>query len=146
LRRITSTLTALAATGSFDPDPPGALQGDRDPPGFDVAGLLGSRPSGQKSNQADTRRAGAEAKRESAAAKRHEKAEALAERRRAERERTQKKAERERLERKLRIAKGVLDARREEVTRLREKLGEAEEAVEGARGVVRDLEKELAKS
>jgi hypothetical protein len=39
LRRVTTTLSALAATGSFDPDPPGALAADRDPPGFDIAGL-----------------------------------------------------------------------------------------------------------
>jgi flagellar biosynthesis GTPase FlhF len=39
LRRVTTTLSAVAATGSFDPDPPGALVGDRDPPGFDAVGL-----------------------------------------------------------------------------------------------------------
>jgi hypothetical protein len=39
LRRVTTTLSALAATGSFDPDPPGALSADRDPPGFEAIGL-----------------------------------------------------------------------------------------------------------
>ncbi|HYU14862.1 MAG TPA: hypothetical protein VEL05_02270, partial [Candidatus Acidoferrum sp.] len=34
LRRVTTTLQALSAIGSFDPDPPGQLVEDRDPPGF----------------------------------------------------------------------------------------------------------------
>lgn len=37
LRRVATTLSALAAAGGFDPDPPGALSADRDPPGFDAA-------------------------------------------------------------------------------------------------------------
>src|SRR5438045_1264821 len=41
LRRIATTLTALAATGGWDPDPPGALTEDRDPPGFEAAGIPG---------------------------------------------------------------------------------------------------------
>jgi hypothetical protein len=39
LRRVTTTLSALAAAGGFDPESPGALAADRDPPGFDVGGL-----------------------------------------------------------------------------------------------------------
>jgi len=39
LRKVTQTLAALAATGSWDPDPPGALSLDRDPPGFEAAGI-----------------------------------------------------------------------------------------------------------
>jgi hypothetical protein len=40
LRRVATTLSALAAIGSFDPDRPGALTADRDPPGFEaLAGL-----------------------------------------------------------------------------------------------------------
>jgi DNA repair exonuclease SbcCD ATPase subunit len=41
LRRVATTLAALAASGGFEPDPPGALAADRDPPGFDVAALGG---------------------------------------------------------------------------------------------------------
>jgi hypothetical protein len=36
LRRVSANLAALSATGGFDPDPPGALKHDRDPPGFDA--------------------------------------------------------------------------------------------------------------
>ena len=39
LRRTAQTLAAIAAIGSFAPDPPGALAGDRDPPGFEAAGI-----------------------------------------------------------------------------------------------------------
>jgi hypothetical protein len=138
LRRVTSTLTALAAIGSFDPDPPGALKGDRDPPGFDVAGLMASLPSKRKPNHSAPEPKAAEVKR-------REKAEAVAERKQLEREREHQKVERERLERKLRIAQGVLDARKEEISRLKEKLAEAEDGVEGARAVVREAEKLLTK-
>jgi hypothetical protein len=41
LRRVTTTLSALAASGGFEPDAPGALAADRDPPGFDAAALGG---------------------------------------------------------------------------------------------------------
>jgi hypothetical protein len=39
LRRVTTTLSALAASGGFEPDAPGALAADRDPPGFGAAGF-----------------------------------------------------------------------------------------------------------
>jgi hypothetical protein len=137
LRRVAMTLTALAATGSFDPDPPGALKGDRDPPGFDVAGLapraVGPGPHRQHkpSESRAPKRAAAEERRLEREAKREEK---------------RRDAERERLERKLRIAKGVFEARKEDIARLKEELVEAEEALEGARGVVRELEKELSRA
>jgi len=40
LRRVTTTLSALAASGGFEPDPEGALREDRDPPGFEVMGAV----------------------------------------------------------------------------------------------------------
>ncbi|HWU87382.1 MAG TPA: hypothetical protein VN253_08905 [Kofleriaceae bacterium] len=39
LRRVTTTLAAIAAAGGFAPDPAGALGEDRDPPGFETMGL-----------------------------------------------------------------------------------------------------------
>jgi hypothetical protein len=39
LRRVITTLQALAATGGFDPDAPGALVADRDAPGFEAMGM-----------------------------------------------------------------------------------------------------------
>src|SRR3954470_22404359 len=38
LRRVTQTLSALAAAGGWAPDLPGALSADRDPPGFEALG------------------------------------------------------------------------------------------------------------
>jgi hypothetical protein len=142
LRRVTSTLTALAATGSFDPDPPGALKGDRDPPGFDVVGLTTfatgrAERTGTPSNERAT------SKRERTGPARPDKAAELAERRRIEREQARAKAERERLERRLRIAEGTLEARQEELARLKEKLAEAEQGVRDGRNAVRELEREL---
>jgi hypothetical protein len=145
LRRVTTTLSALAATGSFEPDPPGALKGDRDPPGFDLAGLSPRKLGKGQREKAGAKAKLAENKREARAAERRAKAEAAAEHRRVEREKKQRRAERERLERKLRIAKGVFEARKEESLRLKQELAEAEEAIEGARGVVREIEKELTK-
>jgi len=40
LRRVMTTIAALAATGGFEPDLPGTLAEDRDPPGFDAIGLV----------------------------------------------------------------------------------------------------------
>jgi hypothetical protein len=46
LRRVATTLSALAAAGSFAPDVPGRLVADRDPPGFEtmveLASVLGA--------------------------------------------------------------------------------------------------------
>nr|HEX4313525.1 hypothetical protein [Kofleriaceae bacterium] len=39
LRRVTTTLSALAVAGGFEPDPPGALSEDREPPGFAAVGI-----------------------------------------------------------------------------------------------------------
>ena len=39
LRRVATTLSAIAAHGGFAPDPAGALTDDRDPPGFEAAGI-----------------------------------------------------------------------------------------------------------
>src|SRR5690349_11903296 len=51
LRRVTTTLAALAAAGGFDPDPPGALTADRDPPGFAGVGIIA--PPGSHAPPAD---------------------------------------------------------------------------------------------
>lgn len=39
LRRVGTTLAAIAARGGFEPEPAGALTDDRDPPGFEAAGV-----------------------------------------------------------------------------------------------------------
>src|SRR6478735_470210 len=42
LRRVTMTLSGLAAAGGFEPDAPGALSKDREPPGFEAWGIASS--------------------------------------------------------------------------------------------------------
>lgn len=101
LRRITTTLSALAASGGFEPDPAGALAADRDPPGFDAAGLGGFAAAGSgapaAAKPAEPARAAAAVA--ASAPARDEKAEReRLERERLEHERAER-AERERAER-----------------------------------------------
>lgn len=149
LRRIQTTLSAIAATGNFDPDPPGALTEDRDPPGFEAAGIPGlaasvARPDddgddaarASKREATDTKR---KADTEAAAAQ----AEAAAERRRAEEAKAKRLAERHRHEAALRTAKGDVERRQREVDRLRTAVADAEQALEKAAAIAADLEAKL---
>jgi hypothetical protein len=150
LRRIMTDLSALAAVGSFDPDPPGALAGDREPPGFDVIGMAAP----DATRQADTPKpptpngrdlADAKARKEADAARLRQDRERLEhERRKAEEERARKRVERERLEVALRSSKAKLDVRTQEVDRLRNQLAEAEKTVAQTRADIADLESRLA--
>src|SRR5207249_1967222 len=104
LARVQQTLHALSAIGSFDPDPPGQLVTDRDPPGFDVlAGATLTAPEPRRTE-----------KEESAAEKAHA----------AEIRKLEKAAERATL--------AAAEAAAE-VARLREALAAAETAAEEAR-------------
>jgi hypothetical protein len=155
LRRITTTLSAIAATGSFDPDPPGTLSEDRDPPGFEAAGIPGLAASVKQADdgedEADAEDAGAKtSRREAADAKREvdaqaaaAQAHAAAERRRAEEARAKKLAERHRHEAALRTAQGDVERRKREVDRLRAAVAEAEAALEKAEAIAADLEAKL---
>ena len=155
LRRIQTTLSAIAATGNFDPDPPGQLTDDRDPPGFEAAGIPGLAASVSRPAKADeehpaaaddkaTKRAQSDDKRRTDAAAAAERAEAAAERRRAEEAKAKKLAERHRHEAALRTAEGDVARRQRDVDRLRAAVGEAEAALEKSMGIVVDLESKLA--
>jgi hypothetical protein len=152
LRRIQTTLSAIAATGGFDPDPPGALTDDRDPPGFEAAGIPGLAASvpakqataGDDDDGAKTKKAAAEAKRRAEADEKAEQAEAAAERRKAEQAEARRVAERHRHEAALRTARGEVERRERELERLRKAVDEAEAAVEKSKGIVEDLEAKLA--
>jgi len=150
LRRITTDLAALAAVGSFDPDPPGALASDREPPGFGVIGLPAPEaappavdpvpPKADARELADAQRR----KREADAARERQERERLElERKKAEEERARKRAERERLVVALRSAKTELEARTQNVDRLRNELADAEKTMAQARAAVADLELRL---
>lgn len=163
LRRVTTTLSALAATGGFDPDPPGAIAADRDPPGFEAVGILGDdsddsdddapprkpdkpdKPTKHAGTQAKASRAdAAEDKQRRAAEERQARAEAAAERRRAEQAEAARKAQRHRLEAALRTARGDVERRTRELGRLRDAITGAEAAIDKAQAVVDDLEAKLA--
>jgi hypothetical protein len=92
LRRITTTLSALAAAGGWDPDPPGALAADRDPPGFSGVGVIAPAHSHAPGH---------------AHAKAAPKVDELAERRKRE-ERARAKAERDRLKFQLKAARATV--------------------------------------
>jgi hypothetical protein len=100
LRRVTTTLAALAAVGGFDPDPPGALAADRDPPGFDGVGVIAARPT--PVTEIDRERALRE-------------------------ERARRAAERDRLAFVLKSAHAELHAREREVDVLRAQIAELEQ-------------------
>lgn len=170
LRRVSANLAALAAAGSFDPDPPGALSHDRDPPGFDVlafgaspgdtnasthAGASQHTAAKSRSESAATRHHatadadGARHEREAAARAKAEaaraKAEAEAERRRAAEEQARVRSERRRLESALRAVKANVERLTHERKRLQGELKETETELERALSSERDLDERLGK-
>lgn len=152
LRRAATTLSAIAANGGFDPDPPGALSDDRDPPGFEAAGIPGlaapaakaPKPDGAAADpeeaEAQTKR---ETKRASDAEEARERSEAASARRRAEEAAAKKIAERHRAEAALRTANGDIERRARDVDRLRKAVEEAEAALDKAKAIATDLEAKL---
>jgi hypothetical protein len=163
LRRVTQTLSALAAAGGWAPDLPGALSADRDPPGFEAVGASNvipfpvqprapaaahhaARDAGDPEAAAGRPRSEHEAddarlRRERGAAA--ARAEAAADLRRAEAERVRAAAERHRLEAALRTARGDVAQREREVVKLERDLAAARHLVEQARQVVVGLEDRL---
>lgn len=138
LRKVTTTLSALAAAGGFEPDAPGALSGDREPPGFEaLEGLALTPPPATRSPPATPRDDSAS---ERAAQREHEKKE----RRRREQERQQRLAERRRLEAEVRSARRALEDREREAKELRAAQVRAEQAAAEARQALHGLESRLA--
>ena len=141
LRRVTTTLTALAATGGFDPDPPGTLSADRDPPGFETVDPRATpppRPARSLHKVPTTKDERAEAKARAAA-----EAAERAERERREAEASRRRAERHRVETKLRTAQADAGKRDRDVERARRDLQEAEAAATDVRKRIERLEREL---
>jgi hypothetical protein len=142
LRRVTTTLTALAATGGFDPDPPGTLSADRDPPGFEA---VEPRPVAAKRPALALRKV-PESKDERTEAKARAAAEAVerAERERREAEAARRRTERHRIETKLRTAQAEAAKRDRDVERSRRELTDAEKAAADVRERIAELERALA--
>lgn len=167
LRRVTTTLAALSAIGGFDPDPPGALEADRDPPGFEALGIPSVRITDDDDDQQEdeqhepekepTRRhaherkhagknelAAVRAAREARERDVEERRRAeMEQKRRAEQERKRKLAERHELETALRVAKSELDTREREVEKLEKELEDVQQRAADARAAVEEIEGKL---
>jgi len=169
LRRITMTLSGLAAVGSFEPDAPGTLSRDRDPPGFEAFGIattideneeLGSAEpvvaepvragsharAGKAAERRDQEQAAAaahEAKLEAAERKRKAELEA-AERKRKADEEIERRARRKKLETDVRDAKAELAERERERDRIQKQLAAAEREVERAQASLEAAQAALA--
>jgi hypothetical protein len=145
LRRVTTTLSAVAASGGFEPDAPGALATDRDPPGFEALGFAAAAaPSVETPREDDVqkRTEAGEAKRAEEAEKRR--AEEAEKRRAEEAERQRRLAERARLSALLRDAEQTRDARQRDALRVRAELEAAEQSLNASQALIADLEKQLA--
>jgi hypothetical protein len=130
LRRVTTTLSALAAAGGFDPDPVGALASEREPPGFDAfsgaSAFVSSREPAKPAKPASAKkpRADAEASDSKARAAQQAEAERLA------KEHAKKQAEtraaQKRVQASLRSVEDRIEAHERKVQQLRHDLREAE--------------------
>ena len=155
LRKVTQSLAALAATGTWDPDPPGAIAADRAPPGFEAIGIGNPPDDDDKPSRAEpapkkktapttddekpTRDELADLRKRKAAAEAAEREEAAAERKRIEVERARIKAEKHRLEAALRTTRGEVAAQERDVEKLRKQLADAEDNLAQAQAVAEDL-------
>jgi hypothetical protein len=155
LRRVGATLAAIAAYDGFEPDPPGALEKDRDAPGFDAIvaspetrAPVPSRPSSRlhvvpsRPRPPDTAAAVARAKADAATEARRL-AEERAEARRREAEAARVAAERKRLAAALRGAEATQRKEARLLASLRDDVRAAEAAVAAADEAVHDLERRL---
>jgi hypothetical protein len=142
MRRISTTLTALAATGGFAPDAPGTLAADRDPPGFEALSF------GASAALASAAEAPAAAEAQGAAeAQQKIRQEAVEKARAAEEERArraaERSAERERLSALLKDARRVQTEQQAALARLREQLVSGEHALHQTQDLLADLERKL---
>jgi hypothetical protein len=141
LRRVTTTLQALSAIGSFDPDPPGQLVQDRDPPGFDLlAGVpLPPAPPEKKADKAKKSAKKGEATQKAEKAAREEEPPDPAARQRQQRAAAQRKM----LERSAAQASKRADARAQALAELRSDMERAQAKYERLRDAVERAEAEL---
>lgn len=162
LRRVATTLSAIAATGDWGDDKPGTIVADRDPPGFEAAGIPAEHvaetiaapasPAPPKpapattpapphpSNDNTEDKATKKRAEEEAAARL---AAELAEKKAAEEAKKRLAAEKHRLETGLRDAKTELHERERIVKSLEAQLRAATERVDDAQKLVADLERKL---
>jgi hypothetical protein len=135
LRRVSATLSALAAAGGFEPDLPGTLTADRDPPGFEAVGIE-SLPDRPKPDGEAKSKASASEVREARAA-------AAVEKRRAAEAAERARVERRRLEGLLRTAKAEVEKLTRERDERKQELDAAEAKLDRATEAVKEFETRL---
>lgn len=147
IQRVATTLQALSALGTWEPDEPGRLVADRDPPGFDVmmgAAIEAIAPREKPDAHAPTDELAARrAKRDTGGDDRAEKE--RAERERANRARV-RAAERALLERAVEGMKRAVVQRTADLANAEAEVKVAEAAVERARGKVGEAVRALAEA
>lgn len=148
IQRVATTLQALSALGTWEPDAPGRMVADRDPPGFDVmmgAAIEALAPRGPMPVRDELAERRAHAKEADAA---DAKASAHAERAKAERERAHRAkvraAERALLERAVEGMKRAVVQRTADLANAEAEVKVAEAALERARGKVGEATRALA--
>jgi hypothetical protein len=154
IQRVSTTLQALSAIGTWDPDEPGRLVADRDPPGFDV--MMGAaieamaprlaKPPAKDADDGDEL-AARRAKRDTDTAARADKEK---EREKAEREKANRArvraAERALLERAVEGMRRVVVQRTADLANAEAEVKVAEAALERARGKVGESTRALAEA
>ena len=146
LRRVATTLAAIAAAGSFAPDPPGALTADRDPPGFEAL-TIAPQPSDDRARRPRSADADSASERSGRDQKRLQeglRAAETRERQQREAERARRKAERSQLQTALRAAIAELRTRERALAGLEKEVRAADKAVSDARETMQNLERQLA--
>jgi hypothetical protein len=143
LRRITTTLSALAVSGGFDPDPPGALSADRDPPGFEALGITATEAVTKAAKPKPEKPAAKKDDDEEERTKR-ELAEAAAERKKKEAAEAKRLAELRAMEQALSGAKSELERKQKDLDRLEKAVEAARTTVEKSQAAVDELEAKLA--
>jgi len=124
LRRVTTTLSAIAAAGGWQPSDPGTLADDLDPPGFGAVGIAHvPTPPAPKSHPSTTPKQGDDD----------------AERKEREAEARRKEHERKELEKK----RAKLD---DQIDKARAHAERVDDQLEKARAHVAQIEKQLAKA
>lgn len=134
IRRVSTTLSAIAASGGFDPDEPGTLATDRDPPGFEGLTAPATVTRTTRTTSAPKARPDDEL-----AAKRAEREQ----KRREEAERERRRVESRRIRTSLHDAKVEVTRRERALATLEKDVAAAERAVAEAREEVDDLERQL---
>ncbi len=158
LRRVSMTLSGLAAAGGFEPDQPGALAKDREPAGFDAFGATASdelevekEPKSKPHHQAAATHASAASKAELAKQRAHE--HQVAERARRDAAALKKReaeaharhvVERREANAALSSAKAELAKREGERSQAAKALAAAEHELERARAAVERAEQRVA--